>query len=168
MTHTQSVERGVKKAGTVGKTGRSEPHRSALACIHSFCFEDEELTGKSPAERTLLCLNIAQRIHNKHIQMKKKPGYDEQFKKTKKLIVGDDHFSKTRINQRLQAATENGKILRHELASQKITGVDRTAASRGMVSIQPSRSQMVRTRGTLNSFNKKWNSEDLPLKSLRN
>jgi hypothetical protein len=47
--------------------------------------------------------------------------------------VGDDHFSKTRINQRLKTATEKGKILRHELAAQKIKGVDRTSASRGMV-----------------------------------
>ena len=79
MTHTQSVERGVKDAGTVGKTGRSEQHRSALAVVRSFCINDDELTKKNPAEYSHRLFDAANKLFEKHQQLAGDLEYKDLF-----------------------------------------------------------------------------------------
>ena len=77
--------------------------------------------------------DAANKLFEKHQQLAEDPEYNDLFKTTKDFIVGSEHFSNARIEARVKAVKENGKILRPELAAQKTLGVHRTAESQGLV-----------------------------------
>jgi len=129
MSHTQRVERGVKEAGTVGKTGRSEQHRSALGIVRSLLVHDDALTKKTPAEKSLHLFASAINLFEEHEELKKDDGYNEWLEKTKDYIMGSEHFSIARSDEQIKEFREKGVILRAETAAQKVKGVDRTGAT---------------------------------------
>jgi hypothetical protein len=81
----------------------------------------------------LHCIDAATNLVQKHIQSKQGDPYKEQFNQINKWIVGNDYFSQQQIEEQVQTAKENCKILQNELAAQKTTEVDCTAESLRMV-----------------------------------
>ena len=107
MSHTQRVERGVKEAGTVGKTGRSEQHRSALAIVRSLLVHDDALTKKTPAEKSLHLFASAINLFKEHEELKQDDGYNEWLEKTKDYIMGREHFSIARSEEQIRLVQTN-------------------------------------------------------------
>jgi hypothetical protein len=133
MSHTQRVERGVKEAGTVGKTGRSEQHRSALGIIRSLVVHDDQLNNKTSTEKALHLFDQATDLFQEHERLKQQPGYKEWLEETQAYIMGSEHFSNARIDEQMKAVDELGEIMRPEMAGQKIKGVDHTGESLDLV-----------------------------------
>jgi len=88
---------------------------------------------KTPNDLSYHLLTSADQLFDQHQQLKLMPQYEETFKTTKALMVGKLHFSKDRTDDKLNAIEEMGEELRQEMATQKKSGVDRTAESQGYV-----------------------------------
>ena len=128
-------------------TGRHEPLRSAYAIIrsHLVLSTDGGLSSISSAERSASLLQCAKRQQMIHERLEKGLGsteYIDLYKKIKRNIQ-TDHFKLQRVGRLKDKVHDKGNVNKKENILQKAHGVNRTAATLGLLSY----SSITKSRG---------------------
>ena len=135
--HTQGVESAVKEAKLVSPTGRHEPLRSAYAIVrsHLVLSTDGGLSSIASSERAALLLECAQKQQRIHERLEKGLGSTEYIDLYKNIRtnIHADHFKGVRVGRLKAKVHTKGNINKKENALQKSQGVNRTAATLGLI-----------------------------------
>ena len=129
-SQTQFVERGVKEAQTVAKTGRMEEQRSSYSIIRSFNVLCTEINDK-----TKVADRIDYLLANGDLHLERKDAlideigedeYNDAVEEVKHLISYKGHFKRERVQGQIDAVTETAEQNKTTNTRQKNTDVDLT------------------------------------------
>ena len=126
------MERGVKEAQTVSKTGRGEEQRSAYAIIRSFNVHCDEIDDKTKDSEkiTILMNNVDAAVARKEavIECIGEDAYNKAFEATKKHLH-EEHFRKERLAGVIDSVIATADKNKPSNVRQKATGVTFTATN---------------------------------------
>ena len=129
-SQTQFVERGVKEAQTVSKTGRKEEQRSSYAIVRSHNVHCDDIDGDTttPDRITQLMINgdIAVAKKQALIDSIGEDAYKTEFEESRKYLQGG-HYRHRQIQGIIDDIMEKADKNKVSNARQKVTGVHLTA-----------------------------------------
>ena len=127
-SHTQMVERGVKKIGVAGKTGRSEEHRSAYVIYQSYVTDNDNLSELYGCNMSKHLMESAQKFWDEIEAIRHSPGYKEQYDEVYNLLLPKNHYKSVRIIKTEEKVFAKCDVEKKEVKAQKSKGVHRTNA----------------------------------------
>ena len=136
-SQTQFVERGVKEAQTVAKTGRREEQRSAHAIIRSFDVHCEDVSKDTSVVDRIgaLISNVDGSVERKAKMISRlgEAAYKQSFEEARKHLH-KEHFRHERVGRLIDEVTESAESNKVDNVRQRETGILPTAAAAGLIS----------------------------------